>query len=161
MPIEKNTVVAIDYEMFDAEGKLLDKTETEQMYYLHGGYDGIFPLVEEALQGKEIGEKVELTLEPDDAFGEYEAELVRVEEKNAFPEEVEVGMMFEADDPEEEGVLIFRVTDIQEDKIVVDANHPLAGQSIRFIAHIKGLRPATQDEIEHGHAHGPDGQHMH
>lgn len=161
MPIEKNTVVAIDYEMFDAEGKLLDKTETEQMHYLHGGYDGIFPLVEEALQGKEIGAQVEVMLEPDDAFGEYEAELVRVEEKNAFPEEVEVGMMFEADDSDGEGVLIFRVTDIQEDKIVVDANHPLAGQSIRFIVKVKGIRPATEEEIEHGHAHGPDGQHRH
>lgn len=158
--IEKDMIVSIGYEMFDTEGELLDKTDQEPMFYLHGGYDGIFPLVEEALHGKKVGDKVDILLEPDDAFGEYEAELVRVEEKVAFPEEIEVGMMFEADDPED-GVLIFRVTDIQDDKVVVDANHPLAGQTIRFVAAVKAVRPATEEELAHGHVHGPDGQHTH
>ncbi len=154
--IEKDMIVSIHYEMFDTEGELLDKTDEEPMFYLHGGYDGIFPLVEEALHGKKIGDKVDILLEPDDAFGEYEVELVRVEEKAAFPEEIEVGMLFEADDPEE-GVLIFRVTDIQDDKVVVDANHPLAGKTIRFVAAVKAMRPATEEELAHGHVHGLDG----
>lgn len=159
MQAEKNTVVSIDYEMYGAEGQLLDKTEGEPMVYLHGGYDGIFPLVEEALHGKEAGAKVDITLEPDDAFGEYEAELVRAEDKDVFPAEVEVGMMFEADDPQTGDVLIFRVIEIEDNKVIVDANHPLAGQSLRFVATIKALRPATEEEVSHGHVHGPEGHH--
>ena len=157
MQAEKNAVVSINYEMYDADGQLLDKTENEPMVYLHGGYDGIFPLVEEALHGKGVGDKIEVTLESDDAFGEYEAELVRTEDKEAFPPEVEVGMMFEADDPETGDVLIFRVIDIEEGEVVVDANHPLAGKTIRFVATIDHIRPATEEELAHGHAHGPEG----
>jgi FKBP-type peptidyl-prolyl cis-trans isomerase SlyD len=159
MQAEKNTVVSINYEMYDVEGQLLDQTENEPMVYLHGGYDGIFPLVEEALHGKSVGDKIDVTLESDDAFGAYEAELVRTEDKEAFPPEVEVGMMFEADDPETEEVLIFRVVGIEEGKVVVDANHPLAGQTIRFVATINDIRSATDDELAHGHAHGPEGHH--
>ncbi len=99
MQIAKDTVVTLHYEMFDAENTLLDKTE-EPIAYLHGGYDGIFPLVEEALHGKAVGDSVDVKLTPDDAFGDPEEELVRVEDLDVFPADVEVGMMFEADDPE-------------------------------------------------------------
>jgi FKBP-type peptidyl-prolyl cis-trans isomerase SlyD len=161
MQAEKNTVVSINYEMYDVEGQLLDQTENEPMVYLHGGYDSIFPLVEEALHGKSVGDKIDVLLETDDAFGAYEAELVRTEDKDAFPPEVEVGMMFEADDPETGEVLIFRVIGIEEGKVLVDANHPLAGQSIRFVATINAIRPATDEELAHGHVHGPEGHHHH
>lgn len=161
MQAKKNTVVSIDYEMFDLDGVLVDKTDQEPMIYLHGGYDGIFPLVEEALHEKNIGDKIEVVLEPEDAFGEYEAELMRMEDKALFPAEVEVGMMFEADDPDTEETLIFRVTDIQDDKLVVDANHPLAGRAVRFAATIKAIRAATEEELLHGHVHGADGSHTH
>jgi FKBP-type peptidyl-prolyl cis-trans isomerase SlyD len=160
MPIAINTVVTLHYEMFDADNNLLDKTE-EPISYLHGGYDGIFPLVEEALQGKEVGESVDVTMQPDDAFGEPEDELVRVEPLDIFPAEVEVGMMFEADDPETGEVLLFRVTDIADGKAVVDANHPLAGQAIRFVAKVVEVRPASSEELSHGHAHGEHGHHHH
>ncbi|BEV72021.1 MULTISPECIES: peptidylprolyl isomerase [unclassified Paludibacterium] len=158
MQIAKNTVVTIHYEMFDADNNLLDKTE-EPISYLHGGYDGIFPLVEEALHGKDVGESVDVKLAPDDAFGEPEEELIRVEALDVFPTDVEVGMMFEADDPESGEILLFRVTDIADGKAVVDANHPLAGMTIRFAAKVVEVRPATEDEIGHGHAHGAHGHH--
>ena len=119
MNIEKDTVVTLHYEMFDANNQLIDKTE-EPIAYLHGGYDGIFPLVEEALHGKAVGEEVDVTLSPDDAFGEQDPELVRIEPLNVFPVEVEVGMMFEADDPETGDTLVYRVTDIADGKAVVD-----------------------------------------
>ena len=106
MQIAKDTVVTLHYEMFDAENTLLDKTE-EPIAYLHGGYDGIFPLVEEALHGKAVGDSVDVKLTPDDAFGDPEEELVRVEDLDVFPADVEVGMMFEADDPETGDVLLF------------------------------------------------------
>ena len=129
MSIVKNSVVSLHYEMYDANNQLLDKTE-EPIAYLHGGYDGIFPLVEEALHGKNVGDTVEVALSPDDAFGEQDPELVRIEDVSVFPVEVEVGMMFEADDPETGDVLIYRVTDVADGKAVVDGNHPLAGMKV-------------------------------
>lgn len=158
MPIQKNDVVSLNYEMFDVDNQLIDKTETP-ISYLHGGYDGIFPLVEEALHDKNVGDIVDVTLEPDDAFGDQDEELIRIEDIESFPVEVEVGMMFEADDPEGEDVLIYRVTEIAEGKAVVDANHPLAGMRIRFKATVTDIRPATAEEIQHGHAHGEHDQH--
>ncbi|SME98479.1 FKBP-type peptidyl-prolyl cis-trans isomerase [Pseudogulbenkiania subflava] len=158
MQIAKNTVVTLHYEMFDADNTLLDKTE-EPISYLHGGYDGIFPLVEEALQGKAVGDSIDVKMEPDDAFGTPEEELVRVEPLDVFPADVEVGMMFEADDPETGDVLLFRVTDIADGKAVVDANHPLAGLTIRFVAKVVEVRAASADEVSHGHAHGEHGHH--
>lgn len=158
MQISKNTVVTLHYEMFDADNNLLDKTE-EPISYLHGGYDGIFPLVEEALEGKAIGDAIDVKMTPDDAFGDPEEELIRLEDLDVFPADVEVGMMFEADDPETGDVLLFRVTDIADGKAVVDANHPLAGQSIRFTAKVVEIRAASADEVSHGHAHGEHGHH--
>ena len=158
MNIDKNSVVTLHYEMYDANDQLIDKTE-EPIAYLHGGYDGIFPLVEEALHGKAVGDEVDVTLAPDDAFGEQEPELIRIEPVDIFPVEVEVGMMFEADDPDSDDVLIYRVTEIADGKAVVDANHPLAGMRIRFKATVTDIRPATHEEVEHGHAHGEHDHH--
>ena len=157
MNIEKDTVVTLHYEMFDANNQLIDKTE-EPIAYLHGGYDGIFPLVEEALHEKNIGDEVDVVLQPDDAFGEQDPELIRIEPADAFPAEVKPGMMFEADMPDGD-VVIFRVTDVAEGKVVVDGNHPLAGMKIRFKAKVDSIREATKEETEHGHVHGPHGHH--
>ena len=99
-------------------------------------------------------------MQPDDAFGEYEAELVRVEEKDVFPQEVEVGMVFEADDPETGDLMFFRVTEIAGNKVVVDGNHPFAGKEIRFVAKVEDVRAANDEEIGHGHVHGEHG-HQH
>ena len=159
MSIVKNSVVSLHYEMYDANNQLLDKTE-EPIAYLHGGYDGIFPLVEEALHGKNVGDTVEVALSPDDAFGEQDPELVRIEDVKVFPVEVEPGMMFEADDPQH-GVVIYRVTDVADGKAVVDGNHPLAGMKVLFKATVEGVRDATEEEIAHGHVHGPHGHHHH
>ena len=158
MNIDKNSVVTLHYEMYDANDQLIDKTE-EPSAYLHGGYDGIFPLVEEALHGKAVGDEVDVTLAPDDAFGEQEPELIRIEPVDIFPVEVEVGMMFEADDPATGDVMVYRVTDVADGKAVVDGNHPLAGMKIRFKATVDSVRDATEEEITHGHAHGEHGHH--
>ena len=157
MSIAKNSVVTLHYEMYDANDQLIDKTE-EPIAYLHGGYDGIFPLVKEALQDKNVGDVVDVTLQPDDAFGEQDAELIRIEPADIFPVEVQAGMMFEADTPEGD-TLVFRVTDVADGKVVVDGNHPLAGMKIRFKATVDSVREATEEEISHGHAHGEHGHH--
>lgn len=159
MAIAKNSVVSLHYEMYDANNQLLDKTE-EPIAYLHGGYDGIFPLVEEALHGKDAYDTVDVA-PSDDAFGEQDSELVRIEDAGAFPVEVEVGMMFEADDPETGDVVVYRVTDVADGKAVVDGNHPLAGMKIRFKATVESVRDASDEEIAHGHVHGSHGHYHH
>ena len=156
--IKKDTVVGLHYQMFDANDQLIDETQ-QPIVYLHGGYDGIFPLVEEALHDKNVGDEVDITMQPEDAFGEQDPELVRIEDVKVFPVEVEPGMMFEADDPEHGGVIIYRVTDVADGKAVVDGNHPLAGMKIRFKAKVDSIREATKEETEHGHVHGPHGHH--
>lgn len=156
MQIAKNSVVSLNYEMYDGDNQLVDKTE-EPIVYLHGGYDNILPKLEEALHGKSVGDKVEVAMEPDDAFGDFDPNLLRIEAADMFPEEVEIGMMFEADDPETGEVILFRVTDIADGKIVVDGNHPLAGKRVRFSCSVVDVRAASKEEIEHGHVHGPHG----
>jgi FKBP-type peptidyl-prolyl cis-trans isomerase SlyD len=132
------------------------------MAYLHGGFGGIFPKVEQALEGKSVGDEASLTLEPDDAFGEYDADLIRVEPRDRFPAELEVGMQFEGvPDEQEQEALIYRVTDVTPDKVVVDANHELAGERLWFRCSVRDVRPATQEELEHGHVHGDSGLHTH
>ena len=159
MQIAKNTVVSLSYELTDSEGKVLEKSE-QPVSYLHGGYDGIFPTVEEKLHGKAAGDALSLTLEPDDAFGEYEAELVRSEPRNLFPaDEVKIGMQFEGGAEGTDEILLYTVTDITEDTVVVDGNHPLAGQRLLFKCTVTEVRPATQEELEHGHVHGEHGHH--
>ena len=159
MKIVKNTVVSLAYKLSDAQGNLIEESD-EPMVYLHGGYDGTFPKIEEALDGQEAGYQTQLQLEPQDAFGEYDPDLVKVEARGRFPEPLEVGMQFEGtpeDGEDELDSLIYTVTDVAEDKVVLDGNHPLAGMALRFALTVKEVREATEDEIQHEHAHGADG----
>ena len=158
MQITMNTVVTMTYEIKDAEGNILE-SGNEPVAYLHGGYDNIFPKVEEAMHGKKVGDTIELGLEPSDAFGEYDAELVQMEPKSAFPEaELKIGMQFEGDDSSGE-VIIYSVTDITDDKVIVDGNHPWAGQKVIFKAAVKDVRLANEEEVGHKHVHGAGGHH--
>ncbi len=158
MSIAKNTVVSLNYELFGDDGQLIERTEAP-VSYLHGGYDGIFPRVEEALEGKDVGYECRVQLEPDDAFGEYEADLVRMESRELFPESVNVGMQFEGSPDDSEETRIYTVTDITDEKVVVDGNHPLAGRSLLFACTVTAVRPASSEELTHGHVHGPEGHH--
>jgi FKBP-type peptidyl-prolyl cis-trans isomerase SlyD len=154
MRIEKDTVVSLNYQLSDLAGKIMEKPSAP-ISYLHGGYDGIFPMVEEELHNKEVGYSCSVLMEPDNTFGEYDSELVRVESRELFPEDVKVGMQFEGGQEGSDDTLIYTVTDIAEDKVVVDGNHPLAGMTLRFDCTVTGVRPATVEELSHGHAHGP------
>jgi FKBP-type peptidyl-prolyl cis-trans isomerase SlyD len=162
MRIAKNTVVIFSYRMTDAQGALLEEaTADEPAAYLHGDYDGIFPKVETALEGKQAGDEVDVLLEPEDAFGEYDAELVRVESAELFPSEVQRGMQFEGASEDGHHHLIYTVTDVADGKVVVDGNHPLAGHSMRVLCRVEEVREALPEEIAHGHVHGPGGHHHH
>ncbi len=151
----------LDYELKDGDGEPLED-EGAQLEYLHGGFGGIFPKVEELLEGKDVGHVVTITLEPDDAFGEYEADLLRVQPRNLFPEDTEIGMRFEGIPGEEEDeALIYTVTDVTPESVVVDGNHPLAGERLWFRATVNSFRPASAEELKHGHVHDDLGVHAH
>ena len=159
MKIAKDMVVSINYELSDVNGKLLEKN-LMPISYLHGGYHGIFPMVEEALQGKGAGDSCKVTMDPEDAFGEYDSELVRTEPRHLFPENVAVGMQFEGGAEGSDDAMIYTVTEVAQDKVVVDGNHPLAGLKLDFSCTVTEVRAATLEEITHGHVHR-EGEHYH
>jgi len=158
MQIAMNTVVTMTYELKDADGNVLESS-AEPVSYLHGGYDNIFPLVEEAMHGKNIGDVVIVDLQPVDAFGEYDEELVQIEPESAFPaDELKVGMQFEGED-ETGDVILYTVTEIADGKVVVDGNHEWAGERVVFTATVKDVRVALAEEVTHEHVHGAGGHH--
>ena len=161
MKIIRNSVVALKFEMLDAKGALVERGKSPY-YYLHGGYQGIFPRVEEALAGKDVGEKVRVRLAAADAFGARDAALVRVEPRAKFGGRPKVGMQVRGETAagDERHPMAFRVVQVTESEITLDGNHPLAGQEIEFRATVLAVRPASPEEIAHGHAHGPEG-HQH
>ena len=158
MNIFANTAVTISFKLFDANNKLIEESP-EPLVYLHGGHSGIFPKIEEALSGKKVGDSISVTLEPEDAFGEYDAKMIRIEPLADLPSDVAIGGHLVAEQDGHE--VVWRVTGIADGKAVLDGNHELAGQRLRFDCTVMDIRPASQEEIAHRHVHGPDGHHHH
>ncbi|MEO8509189.1 MAG: peptidylprolyl isomerase [Betaproteobacteria bacterium] len=156
MNIFANTAVTISFKLFDATNKQIEESP-EPLVYLHGGHSGIFPKIEEALNFKEIGDSISVTLEPEDAFGEYDSKMIRIEPVSELPPDISIGGYLVAEQDGQE--VVWRVTGIADGKAVLDGNHELAGQRLRFDATVMDIRPATQEEIAHGHVHGPHGHH--
>ena len=158
MNIAANTVVTISFKLFDAGNQLLEESP-EPIVYLHGTQSGIFPKIEDTLTGKTVGDSISVTLEPVDAFGEYDAKMIRIEPVADLPADIVVGgyLVAELDGNE----VVWRVTGIADGKAVLDGNHELAGQRLRFECDVLEVRAASPEELSHGHAHGPDGHHHH
>lgn len=158
MKIIKDSVVELKYEVFDADGELIERGK-RPLVYLHGGHAGIFEKVEEALAGKEEGESVKVNLTPGDAFGDRDPGLIRAEPRGRFPENVKVGMQFQGEVSHDDHAhqVVFEVIEVGTDTVKIDGNHPLAGRALDFRAKVLSVRPATPEEIEHGHVHGPHG----
>jgi FKBP-type peptidyl-prolyl cis-trans isomerase SlyD len=154
MEITNQCVVALTWTLQDTLGDVLDELQ-EPVEFLVGG-DDLFAKIEEALQGHSKGDKLDLHLEPEEAFGDFDDQLVFLEPRNIFPAELEEGMTFEqlpkgATTKAPEGAL-FTVTEIYPEHVVLDANHPLAGIAIRLHLKVEGVREATEDEIGKGTA---------
>ena len=156
MKISANTVVTLDYEVKDPQHEMVDPGESP-LVYLHGT-GGIFPKLEAALDGKVVGDTLEVHLEPEEAFGEYDDELVTTELLENLPEGVLVGMQLEGTG--EHGKHTMSITESDDGRAVLDGNHPLAGLALVFACTVSAGPPATTEELEHGHAHG-DGGHQH
>ena len=141
--------------MHDAQGELIHSSDLP-LAYLHGGYGGVFEGLERALEGKAVGETVLVQLEPDEAFGDYDAEFVRIEPRSRYGEGLEAGMEIE-DSFDDDEPRMYVVTDLVEDKVVLDGNHPLAGIALRFTCKVLALREASEEELERGSVDEEDG----
>jgi FKBP-type peptidyl-prolyl cis-trans isomerase SlyD len=170
MKIQKNTIVSLRYKLTDAQNNVIEEPDSP-MVYLHGGYENTFPKIEALLDGQDIGYEATIQLEPNEAFGEYDPELLKIEPRARFPEPLEVGMQFEgvpdadvdsddvsqeagAEDDADAEPLIYTVTDVADNQVVLDGNHPLAGMALRFWVQVEDVRAATEDEIQNRHPEG-------
>lgn len=153
MLINAPCVVSLTWRLADTQGQAIDEL-TAPVEFFYGG-DDLLPKVEEALAGQAEGYEVHLHLEPEHAFGDYDADLVCFEDRSLFPDEVEPGMQFEglpegATTPEMPDDAIYTVTEVYPSQVVLDANHPLAGIALRLHLTVRGVREATEEEIEAG-----------
>jgi len=153
MQIAENAVVAIDYTLRDTDGEVIDASpEGQPLQYLHGA-GNIIPGLEKALEGKTAGEYVDVNIPPEEAYGERDDRLQQDVPLSMFEgvDNVEAGMRFQAQT--QSGTQVVTVAAVSGDSITVDANHPLAGQTLNFKVKVSEVREASSEEIEHGHVH--------
>jgi FKBP-type peptidyl-prolyl cis-trans isomerase SlyD len=157
MKIEDDKVVGIHYTLTDNDGNTIDSSQgRDPLYYLHG-YGHLVPGLEDELEGKALKEQFNVKVLPEDGYGEYNKELVYEIARDKFPDpkNVEVGMTFTS--KTKEGDINLNVIGVEDEKVKLDANHPLAGKELNFEVEITDIRDATKEEIEHEHVHGPEG----
>ncbi len=157
MKITQDTVVTLTFRVSNALGKLLEDGK-EPRSYLHGGHNNTLPGIEKALEGREAGFQANLVLAPADAFGERDETLVTSIPKSQFPPGVKVGGQLEGQDDKGQAHA-FTVTKIKGDTVLLDGNHPLAGQTLHCAVKVIEVRAASAEEVTHGHAHGAHGHH--
>ncbi|MDD2747796.1 MAG: peptidylprolyl isomerase [Acidithiobacillus sp.] len=154
MIISKDKVVTIDYSLTDEEGELIDSSVGEEpLVYLHG-HHGVIPGLEQALAGRRAGDRLEVSIPPEEGYGDWDEDLVEVVGVEDFDdaEELEIGTQFET--MTEDGTRLATIIDIEGDEITVDLNHPLAGMTLNFDVTVLEVRDATAEELAHGHVHG-------
>lgn len=154
MNIGENCVVSFHYTLTNSDGETLDSSKgREPLKYLHGARN-IVPGLEKALEGKSAGEKLTVEVQPDEAYGQVNPDLVHKVPRAAFEgaPEIKAGMQFQAQGPTGE-VQVITVKEVADDEVTVDANHPLAGEVLHFDIAVEDVREATEDEVAHGHAH--------
>ncbi len=159
--IKKDTVVSLSYTLKNAAGEELDKADSAQPFvYLHGAGQ-IVPGLENELEGMKSGDKTDVTVPPDKAYGNVNPQLLMKLERKNFPEDMELqpGMQFAADIADRQHILTIVTVDGED--VQVDANHPLAGETLHFSVEVLDIRDATEEELSHGHAHGADGHQGH
>lgn len=162
MDIAKNAVVSIDYTLTDDDGEIIDSSDGEgPLVYLHG-YGQLVPGLENELNGKTSGAAFKISIPPKEGYGEHDSQKLFEVEAGELPDDLEpeLGMELTTDGPDGEEVSMW-VSEITDNGVILDANHPLAGQTLHFAIQVRDVRAATAEEIEHGHAHGPDGEHDH
>lgn len=158
MQVANDKVVSINYILTDIDGKVLDSSKGNPLVYLHGR-NNIIPGLENALEGKATGDKLNVSVPPEEAYGEFREDMIQDIPKSAFGEitDIQPGMQFQMNSPN--GPLVITVQVVNEETVTVDANHPLAGETLNFDVEVMDVREATEEELDHGHVHGPNGHH--
>ena len=160
MQITANKVVSIDYTLTNQQGEVIDSSSgREPLAYLQG-HGNIIPGLESALEGKTAGEQLQVTIAPADGYGERDDALTQAVPRQMFEnaDEVQVGMQFQT--MSEQGPHVVTVVAVDSDNVTVDANHPLAGETLNFDVTVVSVRDASDEEMDHGHVYGPEG-HQH
>ena len=151
--IVKDSVVTLNYRLKDESDQTLDSSEQHgPMIYIQGGQD-ILQAIEDAVAGLSVNETASVTIKSEDAYGEYDPDKVSTVPRSAFDgfDELFPGMKIQEETSN--GPVLVTIKDITNDQVVVDSNHPLAGQSLYFDLEVKAVRPATAEELDHGHVH--------
>lgn len=162
MPIEANKVVTLNFTLKDDAGNVLDSTDHGGPFSYISGKGMVLPKLEEAVSIMMIGTKKQLKLEAVDGYGNYNEDAIQVVGKENFPSDfnLEVGMEYMASNPD--GVhMPFVITEVRDEEVTIDFNHPLAGKNLNFDLELLDVRDATAEELAHGHVHGPGGHHHH
>jgi FKBP-type peptidyl-prolyl cis-trans isomerase SlyD len=162
MPITSNKVVTMNFTLKDDEGNILDTTDSDGPFSYLSGKNMVLPKLEETVSGMIIGMKKSIKLTAADGYGEYNEQVLQVVGKENFPEDfvLEAGMEYMASNPD--GVQMpFIITNVEDETVTIDFNHPLAGKNLNFDVELLDVRDATAEELSHGHVHGPVGHHHH
>ncbi|OOZ42203.1 peptidylprolyl isomerase [Solemya pervernicosa gill symbiont] len=157
MQIANNMVVSFEYTLTDKEGNVIDSSEgREPLAYIHGT-GSIIPGLEKEMEGKSVDHEMKVTVSPEEGYGERDDQAIQDIPRDRFEnaDEITVGMQFHTQN--EQGVQIVTVISTTDESIQVDANHPLAGETLSFDVKIVEVREASQEELDHGHIHGPGG----
>lgn len=158
MKIAENCVVSIHYRLTDDEGEELDSSsDGDPLIYLHGA-GNIIPGLEDALEGQGVGDQLEVIVQPEDAYGPVDPELIQVVPRSVFKgvDKLEPGMQFQMEDPEGH-IQEVLVQEVKGQEVSIDANHPLAGQVLHFSITVEAVRSASAEELDHGHVHDGHG----
>lgn len=161
MEIAQDSVVSIHYTLTNDAGEVLDSSSgSDPLAYLQG-HGNLIPGLERELAGKKTGDKLKVRIAPTDAYGEQDDSLIQEVPRSAFAgiADLQVGMQFQAQS--NHGPRTVTITKVAGDLITVDGNHPLAGQHLNFAVEVTDVRAATEEELSHGHVHGPNGHHHH
>lgn len=159
MQIKENSVVNIHYTLTNDAGEVLDSSSgKEPLMYMHG-HNNLIPGLEDQLAGKKAGDQFNADVEAEDAYGLHHEEAIQQIPLSALANipNLEIGMQLQAST--DQGPVAVRVAEINDDHVVLDGNHPLAGERLHFAVEVVSVRDATPSELEHGHAHGGDGHH--
>lgn len=162
MKVAEKKVVRLDYTLRNAQGDVIDTSEgAEPLTYLHGASQ-IVPGLEKELAGMEAGQAKDVVVQPEDGYGMPDPEGVFGVPRAAFPPDAKlsVGDSFIGEDDEGQALPV-RVVELRDDVVIVDANHPLAGETLFFHVDVRDVRDATEEELAHGHSHGEGGHHEH
>lgn len=157
LKIQENTVVTLNFTLTNTKGKVIDASEqTGPIVYIQGSKD-VLEGIESAVEGLTVNDKTEVKIDACDAYGEYDDNNLSSVPRQAFAglDQLTVGMQLQEETSD--GAILVTIKEINDEQVLVDTNHPLAGQTLHFKLEVIALREATAEELDHGHVHGPDG----